>query len=132
VLAAVAVGGVLAVAAVVATVTGSGPSPSPAAVVDQAAPTSAPVLPAADGPTRAPVVDPESDKALAYLTALRDADIPTSRSGQAETEAAAVICEQLDQGAEEASLVRALPAVLPAVTRSQAADVVDLAQEFYC
>ena len=53
---------------------------------------------------RGPAVDPASEKAVAFLTALRDADIPTSRSGTAETEAAAAICQQLDQGADEAQL----------------------------
>jgi hypothetical protein len=125
VLAAVAVVVALAVVAVVAAVTGSTPTPAPApaAVVD--ATTSAPAA-------APPAIDPESAQAVAFLTALRDADIPTSRSGQAETEAAAVICQQLEQGADEASLVRTLPAVLPDLTRSQAADVVEHAQEHYC
>jgi hypothetical protein len=146
VLAVAAVAGVLAIAAGIATFAGSGtPFPSPAAVVGAAAPTTAPVAPGAEPVPRAPGagpdsaaiprrgdVDPQSEKAVAYLSALREADIPTSRTGLAETEAAAVICEQLGQGADEAALVRALPAVLPTVTRKQAGDVVAFAQEFYC
>jgi hypothetical protein len=129
VLAGVAVAGALAITAVVATVTANAPDPAPAAVTS-------PVVPAPEaappGPPPPPAIDLESDEALAYLTALRDADIPTSRSGQAETEAAAAICSQLDQGADEAQLVRSVPAVLPDVSRTEAADVVDLAQQHYC
>ena len=80
----------------------------------------------------APAVDPGSEQAVAFLTALRDADIPTSSSGKAETEAAAAICAQLDQGADEAQLARSVPAVLPDVTRGQANDIVDFAKRHYC
>jgi hypothetical protein len=133
-LAAVAVVVALAVVALVAALTGGSapaPAPAPAAVVGNAETTTAIPAPPA-GPGEPAAVDPRSEQAVAYLTALRDADIPTSRSGQAETEAAAVICQQLGQGADEASLVRTLPAVLPDLTRAQAAEVVSLAQEHYC
>jgi hypothetical protein len=133
-LAAVAVVVALAVVALVAALTGGSapaPDPTPTAVVGSAAiPTAVPPSPAE--PDQPAAVDPRSEQAVAYLTALRDADIPTSRSGQAETEAAAVICQQLGQGADETSLVRPLPAVLPDLTGAQAADVVSLAQRHYC
>jgi hypothetical protein len=120
---------VLAVAAVVATITTSEPDPPPAEATPAAL--TAPVA-AQPAPPRAPAINPDSPKAVAFLTALRDADIPTSSSGQAESEAAAAICAQLDQGADEAQLARSVPAVLPAVTRGQASDVVDFAKQHYC
>jgi hypothetical protein len=128
VLAGGAVAVVLAVAAVVTTWTVTGADPAPAAVTAVAAPPPAESAPAVPPPA----IDPESTQAVAYLTALRDADVPTSRSGQAETEAAAAICSQLDQGADETQLERSVPAVLPEVDRNQAGDVVELAQEHYC
>jgi len=148
VLAAAAVGGVLALTAVTTTVFGMEPTPAPASAAVTATSTVPtgpdttaavertpwPPAPGSDS-TAVPAridVDPESPAATAYLAALRKAEIPTSRSGLAETEAAAVICEQLDRGADEDALVRSLPAVLPTVTKRQAADVVDIAQEFYC
>jgi hypothetical protein len=129
VLAAVGVGVVLAVAAVVALFTASQPDPAPTEAAPAAV--TAPVAPP-PAPSATPAADPERPEAVAFLTALRDADIPTSTSGQAETEAAAAICAQLDQGADEAQLARSVPAVLPDVTRAQASDVVDLAQQHYC
>ena len=80
----------------------------------------------------APAVDLHSQKAVAFLAALRDAKIPTSSSGQAEVEAADAICNQLDQGADEAQLARSVPAVLPDVTRGQASEVVDYSKRLYC
>jgi len=141
-------------AAVVAVLSGGGLSPSPAAVVGASvpgasagpsgAPGADPVAPT-EAPLRAPAtevestaiprrgdVDPAGGKAGTYLAALREADIPASRSGLPETEAAAVICEQLEAGADEDALVRALPAVLPTVTRAQAVEVVAIAGELYC
>ncbi len=126
VLAAGGVGAVLAVAAVVATFVTSEPAPPPA----EASPAALAAPVAAQPP--APTVDPGSEKSVAFLTALRDADIPTSSSGKSETEAAAAICAQLDQGADEAQLARSVPAVLPDVTRGQASDVVDFAKAHYC
>jgi hypothetical protein len=128
VIAAVGVGAVLVVAAIVAIFTTSGPEAAPAAATPAAV--SEPV--AQQPQPAAPAIDPRSQQAVAFLTALRDADIPTSSSGQAETEAAAAICAQLDQGADEAQLARSVPAVLPDVTRGQASDVVDSAQKHYC
>jgi hypothetical protein len=127
VVAAVGVGAVLVLAAIVAIFTTSEPEATPAEATPAAV--SAPV--AQPQPT-VPAIDPQSPKAVAFLTALRDADIPTSSSGQAETEAAAAICAQLDQGADEAQLARSVPAVLPDVTRGQASKVVDFAQKNYC
>jgi uncharacterized protein DUF732 len=128
VIAAVGVGAVLVLAAIVAIFTTSGPEAAPAEATPAAL--SEPV--AQQPQPAAPAIDPRSQKAVAFLTALRDADIPTSSSGQAETEAAAAICAQLDQGADEAQLARSVPAVLPDVTRGQASDVVDSAQKNYC
>ncbi len=129
VIAAVGVGVVLAVAAIVAFVTTAQSEPAPAEATPAALSEPAALQP--PQPTAA-AADPHSPKAVAFLTALRDADIPTSSSGQAETEAAAAICAQLDQGADEAQLARSVPAVLPDVTRGQAGDVVDLSQQHYC
>jgi hypothetical protein len=116
-----------------------GPSgPSPAAVIEATPPTAA-AAPAAQaggaeaaGADSGAQVDPTTPKAVAYLKALRAADIPTSKTGVPETEAAAVICEQLAQGADQAALVKALPAVLPTVSKKQANDVVNIAVRKYC
>jgi Protein of unknown function (DUF732) len=128
VIAAVGVGAVLVLAAIVAIFTTSEPEAAPAEATPAAV--SEPVAQQPE-PT-ASAIDPRSPKAVAFLTALRDADIPTSSSGQAETEAASAICAQLDQGADEAQLARSVPAVLPDVTRGQASKVVDFAQQEYC
>jgi hypothetical protein len=129
VLAAVGVAVVLAVAAVVATLTATAPDPAPTATTPAAVTEPVAVQPV---PPAAPDIEPNSEKAIAFLAALRAADIPVSSSGQAETEAAAAICAQLDQGADEAQLARSVPAVLPNVTRGQASDVVDHAEQHYC
>ena len=103
---------------------------TPAAVVEGSqSPAASPAAP----PQR-PVlaVNPDSEKAVAFLKALRAADIPTSPLGGAESEAAAVICEQLEQGVTESEVVRMLPAVLPDLTRGQSAEVVTLARRHYC
>jgi hypothetical protein len=115
----------------------AGPTTSPAPTVGSApVPTAAPEAPAphADvpGPAAGAEVDPKSDKAVAFLSAVRAADIPTTRSGRAETETAAVICQKLDNGISKDSIARAIPAALPSVSTRQAADVVELAQELYC
>ncbi|HVH21785.1 MAG TPA: DUF732 domain-containing protein [Pseudonocardia sp.] len=73
-----------------------------------------------------------SDRATAYLAALRAADVPASRSGQPETEAADAICEQSGRGVPDAELARVLPAMLTDVDRKQARTVVELAQRYYC
>ncbi|MDT7617493.1 MAG: hypothetical protein QOF00_4940 [Pseudonocardiales bacterium] len=130
VVAAAAVCGVIAVAAIVADIVGGSPTPTPAAVTESA--------PAAASVAAAPTTDPDasadptSPKAVAYLKALRAADVPTSGSGQSETEAAAVICQQLARGTDAATLARALPAVLPTVDSKQAKTVVSIAQQKYC
>ena len=89
--------------------------------------------PPAPGPGSGPVeVDPTSESAVTFLRALRAAEIPTSRSGRAETETAAVICEELGQGVAADKIARTVPAALPSVPRRQAAEVVDLAKDLYC
>ena len=120
-----AVIGTLAVAAVITgTVAGSRSdpvttTPSPPTVLEQ---------PAAVPMTGLPV----PDRAAAYLGALRSAEIPASRSGTPETEAATAICEQSRRGVPDAELVRSLPALLTDVDRTQAPTVVELAKRYYC
>jgi hypothetical protein len=137
--------GVLAVAAAVVLLGLAGlvstmesePEPEPVAAAPVAAPTTRPsTTPAAagavpDAPLRA-AVDPRSRPAAAYLDALRRAEVPTSRTGLAETEAAEVICRQLANGTDQATMVRAVPAVLSTVTPAQAPIVVRAAQDHYC
>jgi hypothetical protein len=145
VLTAAAVGTVLLVAGVLASVLGgpTGPSPMSAAAAGPTAasapaaatpvpPASAPTAAApTDAPSDAPV-DPASPKAVAYLAALRAAGVPTSDSGESEVQAGAVICQQLAKGTDAAELVQALPAVLPSVNSRQAKSMVTLAQQKYC
>ncbi|WP_344253300.1 DUF732 domain-containing protein, partial [Pseudonocardia hydrocarbonoxydans] len=109
----------------------------PAAVVEAAAP-AVPQLPAAaatDAGADAPALsqgDPLSERGTEFLAALREAGVPTSQGGAAETEAAELVCGELADGVDEARIARALPASLPSVTRAEAADLVDIAQETYC
>jgi uncharacterized iron-regulated membrane protein len=141
--------GVLAVAAAVVllglaglvTTLQSEPEPEPAAAAPVPAATARPVPSSAatpasastalDAPLRA-AVDPQSRPAAAYLGALRQAQVPTSRTGLAETEAAEVICRQLADGTDQTAMVRALPSVLTTVTSAQAPIVVKAAQDNYC
>lgn len=128
------VGLLIAIAAILATAVASNGAPASAAL-NPPGTTSAAAAPAGNQEAAAPrqsETDPTSPKAVAYLTALRNADITTSKTGQPETEAAAVLCEQIGQGADENELVKALPAVLPTVTKKQAPDVVRLAKKHYC
>ncbi|GAA3230503.1 hypothetical protein GCM10017691_23490 [Pseudonocardia petroleophila] len=76
--------------------------------------------------------DPLSDRGSTFLSALREAGVPTSRGGAAEVEAAELVCQELGDGVDEARIARALPASLPTVTRAQAADLVEIAKENYC
>jgi hypothetical protein len=87
------------------------PAPTPAPTPTPTPPPTEPAGGPADSPLRT-AVDPQSAQAVAFLDALRAARVPTSRSGRPEIEAAAVICQQLERGAAEQALVRALPAVL--------------------
>ncbi|MBW0090122.1 DUF732 domain-containing protein [Pseudonocardia sp. KRD-184] len=137
-LAAGAAVGVLAVAGVVLVGNGGsgdsgGGAPAPAAVVES----QVPVLPFAAAPAeteeQAPDQgDPRSDRAERFLSGLRAAGVPTSRSGAEETEAAELVCRELADGVDEARIARALPATLPSVTRAEAADLVEVARESYC
>lgn len=126
------VGVLIVVAAVLATSVEGPKTPSPAALQGPAAATSAPATPAPAASARHQAADPTSDKAVAYLGGLRNVGITTSKTGQAEVEAASLICEQTAQGAADDDLVKALPAVLPSVTKKQAPDVVRLAKKYYC
>jgi hypothetical protein len=138
VLVVVGVGAVLAIVALLAALISAGPERRPAEV-GSPLPTVAPQAPAvqvpppAPGPGAGPVeVDPTSESAVTFLRALRAAEIPTSRSGRAEIETAAVICEELGQGVAVDKIARTVPAALPSVPRRQAAEVVDLAKDLYC
>jgi Protein of unknown function (DUF732) len=138
VLVVVGVGAVLAIVALLAALVTAEPD-RPPAEVGSPLPTVAPQAPAvqvpppAPGPESGPVeVDPTSDSAVTFLRALRAAEIPTSRSGRAEIETAAVICEELGQGVAPDKIARTVPAALPSVPRRQAAEVVDLAKDLYC
>jgi Protein of unknown function (DUF732) len=95
--------------------------PPPPTVIQQPGPSAAP-----------PTSTPAPDQVRAYLGALRSADITASTSGDAETEAAAAICEQSRRGVPDAELARSLPAMLPGVDGRQASTVVDLARRYYC
>jgi Protein of unknown function (DUF732) len=85
-------------------------------------------------PSSAPAAPPPSadGDSQAYLEALRAADIPTSKSGRAESEAAAAICDQLRRGVDRAELARVVPAMLNTVDPSRSSLVVDLAERHYC
>ncbi len=105
-------------------------------------PVAAPATPAASGPAQAAPpaaaadavdkVDPTSEKAVAFLDAMREGGITTSRSGLSETQAAAGICNQLSQGVEESTLAKSLPTQLPTVAKKQSTLFVELAQKHYC
>jgi hypothetical protein len=84
-------------------------------------------VPAADDPgvTGTP-------EAVAFLAALRDADIPTSRTGLAEVLIARAACAELDRGTSEDDLARRIPRGLPTLNRAQAARLVEIAREHYC
>lgn len=108
-------------------------APAPAAAVES----QVPVLPFAAGPAETEEQaldrgDPQSDRAAEFLSGLRAAGVPTSRSGAEETEAAELVCRELADGVDEARIARALPATLPSVTRAEAADLVEVARESYC
>jgi hypothetical protein len=126
---AVALGGV-AVLGGIALGTGVVGAPQPAAVVASTPPTP-PTSTPADPPADA-AVDPVSNRAAAFLERLRAAGVPTSLAGTPEVEAADRVCDQLAGGTEPEALARSLPASLPTVSRSQAAELVAVAQEHYC
>ena len=48
------------------------------------------------------------------------------------TQAAADVCNQLSQGADESAVAKSLPAKLPTVSKKQAPLFVGLAQKHYC
>ncbi|MGI5129687.1 DUF732 domain-containing protein [Pseudonocardia sp. CA-107938] len=127
-----AVGGVLVIigliVALIMVLGGGRSTPAPAAGAgDQpAAPTAAAPTGAANG------VDPTSPKAVAFLDSLREGGITTSKSGVSETQAAAGICTQISQGADEANLAKTLPTQLPTVAKKQASLFVQLVQKNYC
>jgi len=125
----------------------SAPAPPPVETTAAASPPAA-VEPAPDEPApEEPVADASTDPAAAgadgadargepdvqgYLRALAAADIPVSEAGEAETEAAQAICEQLDRGRSQADLERAVPAMLATVDEQGAPVVVELARKYYC
>lgn len=138
VLAAAAAGGVLALGVVLLAGNVVRTSPQPAAVVETA-PTRQPVVPVLPSPDADAgevevegEVDTLSDRAIVYLQELRAAGVPTSRGGLAETEAADLVCNEIEDGVDEARIARALPASLPTVDGRQAAELVEIAKENYC
>jgi hypothetical protein len=104
----------------------AGGPPGQATAPDAAKPGRLPV-PAADDPgvTGTP-------EAVAFLEALRAADVPTSRTGLAEVLIARAACAELDGGSSEDDLARRIPRGLPTLNRAQAARLVEIAQEHYC
>ena len=79
-----------------------------------------------------PGAKPERERVEAYLEALRSADLPASRGGAPETEAADAICAASRRGVPDSELARSLPAMLTDVDRRQAPTVVELAKRHYC
>ena len=122
--AALAVGGVLLASGVVAPA-----APQPAAVV--APVPAAPVAPAVLVVAVASEAE-RAERTADLLRELRDADVPASRSGAAEAGAADLVCEELADGEDPERIAQALPSALPTVNRSQAADLVTIAEEHYC
>jgi len=120
----------------------SAPAPPPVETTAAASPPAA-VEPAPEEPVAAASTDPAAAGAdgadargepdvQGYLRALGAADIPVSEAGEAETEAAQAICEQLDRGRSQADLERAVPAMLATVDEQGAPVVVELARKYYC
>jgi hypothetical protein len=103
-----------------------GDPPARAAPPDAAKPGRLPV-PAADDPgvTGTP-------EALAFLAALRDAAVPTSRTGLAEVLIARAACAELNGGTSDDDLARRIPRGLPTLNRAQAARLVEIARKHYC
>ncbi|MDN5859143.1 MAG: DUF732 domain-containing protein [Pseudonocardia sp.] len=116
-------------------VLGGGRASAPPAASGSAQSVDAPAAaapPAAAPPAYGDTVDPTSDRAVAFLDALREGGITTSRSGISETQAAGGICNQLSRGVEAATLARSLPTQLPTVARQQAPLFIELVKEHYC
>ena len=91
-----------------------------------------PVLAADDADDAEEAEVDRTERTAVYLRELREAGVPTSRAGVAEANAADLVCEELADGVDAERIARALPASLPTVSRSQAADLVEVAQEHYC
>lgn len=151
-LGAAVLGGVVASAGMLATAPGttSGPLLFSASVVASApAPASVPAEPVvrADGPA-APVTPARpaaprtqeaeyadlvaEPKAVAFLKAMRAANLPTSRNGVAEVLTAKATCSELASGTSATNLAKRIPSGLPTVTKAQAATLVTLAEKHYC
>lgn len=141
-LAAATVGGVLAAGAVLVAEDGvRGPAPEVVTAAERAPASSAtaeravaapPATSAAPAPAAPARPDVDSPAARAYLAALRAADVPTSRTGAPEVEVAQLVCERLSTGVDREQLGRAIPRVLPTVTKAQGRLVVDAAAEHVC
>ncbi|MGH3612006.1 MAG: DUF732 domain-containing protein, partial [Pseudonocardia sp.] len=87
------------------------------------------------GPKAAALQDGElvsAPKAVAFIKAMRAAGVPTSRTGVAEVVVARQACTELASGTSEQELAGRIPRGLPTLTRAQAGELVDLAQEHYC
>ena len=144
-LGAATVGGLLALGGMVVTGTGGLPAPALAAQAEDAGTEATPGR-AADGATPAPrpgaqpaprAEEPEEElestpQALAFLEALRAADVPTSRQGLPEVLVARAVCEEDAKGTSHDMMAEGIPSVLPTVTSRQAALLIDAALEHYC
>lgn len=143
-LGAAAVGGLLAFTGVTVTGLVPGAAPALAAQAEQREPADrvAPQRPAAPRETGtadepAPAVEEEvateeTSEAVAFLDALRAADVPTSRRGLAEVRIAQAVCEEDAKGTSHDLMAEGIPSVLPTVTSRQAAVLIDAALEHYC
>lgn len=147
-LGAISLGGALALTGILVTGTSveSSSLPAPAAVIAPAppageSPPSAQVAPGGENPARPPAANEAArhdgelvgaPKAVAFLKAMRAADVPTSRTGVAEVLVAREVCTELTAGTSKKDLARRIPSGLPTLTQAQAAELVDLAQEHYC
>lgn len=131
-LSAAVLGGAVASVGMLATGTGveSGQALASAALVETGPAGGGSALPGGQAQQDAELL--AQPKAVAFLEALRAAEVPTSRNGLAEVLTAKAACAELASGTGEADLARRIPMGLPTVTRKQAATLVDLAREHYC
>ena len=143
-LGATSLGGALALTGILVTGTSVEPSPIPASAAMIAAaspPTALPVASESGAPARPPGVNEAARRdtelvgapqAVAFLKAMRAGGVPTSRTGVAEVLVARQACAELAMGISETELAGRIPRGLPALTRAQAGELVDLAQQHYC
>lgn len=153
VLAAAAAGGVLALSGVLVTGAGAEPPATRLAASETEQATEEPdttVEPDANGDDGAAAgtgtADPddpaaaepapdeltETPQAVAFLDTLRAADVPASRRGLIEVQVAQAVCDEDAKGTDHDEMAQGIPSVLPTVTSTQAATLIDAAIENYC